>query len=188
MATLQLNSIIKGMRGSLGNAVLRQVGNRTILSCKPRVPKKQSEQQRINREKFKVASAFAKNILKDPQKKAYYLQKAKKLKLPNAYTAAVTDYMRKAEIKAVHTEKVKGRVGDAVHIKVFKKGFSVNEVKVEVRHSTGKMIEWGYAIRKEPGEFIYKMCSSIDDMEGVIVRAIVASNTRNEVMKEVCLA
>ena len=38
-------------------------------------------------------------MLMVPEKKAYYTHKAKKLKLPNAYTAAICDFMPKGEIK-----------------------------------------------------------------------------------------
>jgi hypothetical protein len=37
---------------------------------------------------------WAHEVLCDPDKKKYYEQRAKALKLPNAYTAAIRDYMR----------------------------------------------------------------------------------------------
>jgi len=42
--------------------------------------------------KFCHASSYAVNILKDPEKKAYYASKAKGNN--NAYTMAVSDYMQ----------------------------------------------------------------------------------------------
>ncbi len=95
MATVSVNSITKGFEGSIGDMVFRQVYGKTIVTGKPRSPRKESEQQRDNRLKFRSASAWAKATVQDPEKKAYYQRIAKKLKLPNAYTAAISDYMRK---------------------------------------------------------------------------------------------
>ena len=78
-----------------GTLVFKILRGKTIVTSRPRSPKTESEQQRKNRAKFKQGSIWAKTILLDEQKKAYYKQQAKKLGLPNAYTAALADYMRK---------------------------------------------------------------------------------------------
>lgn len=49
--------------------------------------------------------------MEDPALKAYYWRKAQKLKLPNAYTAALTDYMRKGKIESVNRKKYTGKIG-----------------------------------------------------------------------------
>lgn len=49
------------------------------------------------------ASQWAQGVLLDPEKKAYYARRAKALKLPNAYTAALTDYMRKPRLTAANS-------------------------------------------------------------------------------------
>jgi hypothetical protein len=38
-------------------------------------------------------------MLHDPQKKGYYQQQAKRRKLPNAYTAAIAEYMSQPHLK-----------------------------------------------------------------------------------------
>jgi hypothetical protein len=50
--------------------------------------------QRGTRITFREATVFAKRVLKDPVRKAYYQNQARELKLPNAYTAAITEFMR----------------------------------------------------------------------------------------------
>lgn len=117
-----------------GVVVFRQLRGKTIMANKPRKPTTQSALQRENRSRFAKASAFAKQVLQDPQKKEYYLAKARKLKLPNAYTAAITDYMRKPTVMAV---KCRGNAGENVMIVAVKKDFSLSSVTVSLVNGEG---------------------------------------------------
>lgn len=124
MATVSSNLLTKGFSGSMGPIVFRQLRGKTVIAGKPdKILKQQSAQQRQNRDRFKAASIWAKQQMLDEEKKAYYWRKAKKLKLPNAYTAAVCDYMRKGEIKEVDTRRYKGNAGDEIKIIATKKRF-----------------------------------------------------------------
>jgi hypothetical protein len=184
MATLQMNSLIKGVRGSIGSLVLRQVGKKTIVSGAPSLPVRQSEKQKENRLKFKHASAWAKAMMKDPQKKAYYLQKAKKLKLTNAYTAAITDYMRKGEVREIDHSRYNGKVGDTVKIKVYKKGFPVNKVNIILMDANGEPIGSGLATRKDAGEFVYKFTTLPENQTALRIKVVLSDHSFNEVAKE----
>ena len=98
MAIVKNNAIASSFRGSFGNdLVFRHVRGKTFVMAPARKPdkKKESEAQRNTRSNFREAAQWAQHILLDPEKKAYYRQRARKLKLPNAYTAAITDFMRK---------------------------------------------------------------------------------------------
>ena len=108
MAIVRNNPFTKGFSGSIGNIVFRQLSGKTVVSAKRERVTKQSAQQRDNRMRFRSATYWAKAQMLDPEKKAFYLRKAKKLKLPNAYTAAIADYMRKSTIKSIN---VKSRDG-----------------------------------------------------------------------------
>lgn len=70
-------------------------------------------------------------MLLDPQKKEYYQKKARKLKLPNPYTAAIADYMRTPRVKQVNA------YGDTITYSVVKKDFSLRKVDVMVRRPSG---------------------------------------------------
>lgn len=101
------NPLTAGMRGALGKTlVFRQDHGKTVIQNMPRKPDKRKETaaQRETRLNFKNATAYALAVLQNPEKCAYYTQKAKALKLRNAYTAAVTDYMRKGRINHMFTE------------------------------------------------------------------------------------
>lgn len=125
MAIIQTNSLLRGMSGMFGNAVVfKNLRGKTIAAKCPVRPVRQSAQQQQNRSRFRDASQWAKQILLDAERKAYYLKKAKKLKLPNAYTAAIADYMR-----PVFVQKVK-ESNKAVTYHVVKAGFAVQAVSV----------------------------------------------------------
>ncbi|MBT1702017.1 hypothetical protein [Chryseosolibacter indicus] len=187
MATLRVKSPIEGFSGSIGKFVIKRVGNRTILAHKPKKTGKQSEKQKQNRLKFKAASAYAKQILKDPQKKAYYLQKAKKLNLTNAYTAVITDYKRKGEIKEINTSKQQGKAEHTIKVKVFKKHFAINKVRVTVCNDCDKPIITNLAMRKGIDEFVFIMPSSVELKPNYKIKATIEDYAWNEVVKEVII-
>jgi hypothetical protein len=94
MATVSNNVLVNGLSGKLGKTlVFKIVRGKTIVCSYTASQKKQTVHQQINRERFKVASAWAKTTLLNLERKEHYHQKAKELKLPNAYTAAIKYYM-----------------------------------------------------------------------------------------------
>lgn len=96
MAISVNNPLTRGLSGMFGNLVVfRNIRGKTIMANRPCKPRKQSELQRENRMRFREATVFAKAAIQDVQKKEYYRNKARNMKLPNAYTAAITDYMRR---------------------------------------------------------------------------------------------
>lgn len=144
-----------GLRGMFGGSIVfKSLRGKTVVAASPARPARQSEKQKANRGKFKDASAWAKTILLDAEKKAYYKQKAKKLKLPNAYTAAITDYMRKATVS-------KSPSRDAVHYSVGKRHFSLKDVAVVFGTPDGNITrpadvnsydtEWHFKLSKDEG-------------------------------------
>lgn len=145
MAIVTTNPLVSGLSGMLGRSlVFKNLGGKTIVASRPRPAKTESEQQRKNRSKFRLASAWAKTALLDPQKKSYYQQKAKKLKLPNAYTAAIADYMRKPQLKEIC------RCDHQMTYVVYKKDFELQsgELRLLPDNGTGNEIKlmpnrWG---------------------------------------------
>jgi hypothetical protein len=107
MAIVANNDLTRGLRGRIGNwLVFRVVRGKTIASRAPRKPdpRKQSAAQRLTRSTFREASAWAVRILLDPVKKQYYANIAKAEALPNAYTAAVREYMREVAVRRMQDQ------------------------------------------------------------------------------------
>jgi hypothetical protein len=126
MATVATNVVTNGLSGKLGNElVFRTMRGKTFVSIPARKPnkKKESAAQRNTRVTFKQAAQWAQVMLLDPERKVYYQQRARTLKLPNAYTAAISDYMRTPEVKVQRNET-------NMTLQVKKKGFDLKEVKL----------------------------------------------------------
>jgi hypothetical protein len=110
-------------------------------------PIKESVKQRTNRDKFREATQFAHLMMEDEDKKLYYKKLAKKLKVPNAYTAAITDYMRKPEVGGIDAKQYKGKPGGEIIISASKKGISLERVDVIISSPDNEVIEYGTAER-----------------------------------------
>jgi hypothetical protein len=133
MAIVKNNPIINGLSGKLGDSIVfKQMRGKTIMCSRPSKPVAQSEQQKETRDRFRKASAWAKSILSDAEQKAYYQKKARKLKLPNAYTAAIADYMRSAKVTQAN------RYADKTTFIIHKKDFDVARVDVVVNKDSGE--------------------------------------------------
>jgi hypothetical protein len=158
MAQVELNDLIKGFSGSVGKVVFRTYRGKTYMTQRPSKPKTESEGQRNTRDKFKLATEYAKKMMKDPDRKAYYAKKAKKLALPNAYTAAITDYMRKPEIQRIDATKYNGKPGDQITILASKKDFKIDRVNVIVTSPDDVVLEQGSAEYISAGVWYYQ-CS-----------------------------
>jgi hypothetical protein len=183
MATVTANPISRNLRGTLGGVTFRQVQGRVVVSCKPRPSKKESSIQKRNRDKFRLASFWAKAQLIDPQKKSFYAAKAKKLKLPNAYTAAVSDYMRMSTISDVNTSRYNGQAGDVISMKISKKDFDIGNATIALYDKEGVEIESGTLSRKDRNRFFYRTTETIH--EKTPVRLCIVAGTRGAAtMKE----
>jgi hypothetical protein len=149
MPVFKDNIIMEGLSGMLGDVVVfRQLRGKTVMSNRPSKPRSQSEQQRANRQRFKAAAQFAREAMQDPEKKERYRFKAQKLGLPNAYTAALTDYMRKPSVASV---KCNGRANDRITIRASKKGFTLASVEVTLADAHGAPLTTQTAALKDRG-------------------------------------
>lgn len=133
MAIIKNNVLLEGSSGMFGKSIVfKQVRGKTVVCNRPAKPSTESNQQKENRDRFRKASAWAKNVLVDPDKKVYYQKKAKKLKLPNAYTAAIADYMRCAKVTHVN------QYDDKATFSVYKKDFDVAQIDIVVNKDSGE--------------------------------------------------
>ena len=183
MAIVRTNNVLRGISGSMGNIVIRNMRGKTIVSSKVRSQRKESPLQNENRMKFKLASGYAKCAMLDPDKKAYYWRKAKKLKLPNAYTAALSDYMRRGEIKEIDTRQYKGKAGNTIRIHTRKKDFAIHKVGVSLHDREGKLIESNFAVKNSEGLFIYKTTKDLPEGIPITIRVVLCDHIFNEVMR-----
>lgn len=145
MATVRNNLLVSGLSGMLGNTIVfKKWQGKTLVTSRPRAPRKQSAQQKANRSRFRQATLFARQAMLNAEMKAYYQAKAKKLKLPNAYTAAITDYMRSPQVKKTNI------VGNRVTYSIAKRNFDLKKVAITVPGSGARVYP---AVHQSGGEW-----------------------------------
>ncbi len=95
--------------------------------------RRETELQKIYRARFAEASRYAKEALRDIDTYEYYKRKAKKLGVPNAYTAAITDFMRKGSIEKIDASKFERKGQVVVEAKKEDLGFTNVRLRVVAR-------------------------------------------------------
>lgn len=95
MARADNNPLFQGVRGRIGDIVVKQYSYGTVITKVPDMPKRRrlSELQKYRPQHFRDAVAYAKDIIRDPKKKAAYAKKLPKGK--QVYHAALQEYFKK---------------------------------------------------------------------------------------------
>lgn len=135
------------MRGASGKhadqVVLRQRNGQTVVCKMPCEYPPKTAKQLANQERFKRANDFAKAVIKDPERKAYYKSIAKPHQ--TAFNAAFQDAYNKPEVE-VHVEK------ETVIVET-KGKHRIEKVKVITPSTTGfavlKNYSWEYELKKK---------------------------------------
>jgi hypothetical protein len=86
------------LSGRVGDLVFRTVGNRQVVSHRPRKSKiKRSKKQKESTKLFSEAVVYAKSVMADPVKRTQYEKKLEKGQ--TVFTAVVSEYMKKARLQ-----------------------------------------------------------------------------------------
>jgi hypothetical protein len=95
MAIAKNNPFLKGISGKIGNdLVVKQYSYGTVISAMPDMSKvKRTPLQKQKQKIFAQAVAYAKDINRNPTKKAAYAKKLKKGE--NVYRSALQEYLKK---------------------------------------------------------------------------------------------
>lgn len=178
MAIVKDSILLQAVRGTLGNEITIYERNGRIIIAKKRGPskKKPTKNQLEARYKMKVAAAYAKAILLDPEIKAYY----KSLAGPgqNAYNMAVKDAYRSPEIQHIHFE-------ESTVVITAKDEFRVAAVSVRVIDAQGQIQENGQAVLGRNGVNWYYKTGHLPPNGKLIIVAVDLPG--NETVKEVLL-
>jgi hypothetical protein len=95
MAKVELNPMLKEIRGKLGKTVFRRshTGETSLIKLADMSNVEWSDAQKAQRERFKQANAYAKAAMAEPKiRREYEKEAAKKNKRP--YNLAVSDYFK----------------------------------------------------------------------------------------------
>lgn len=94
MASVNNNPLLQGVRGRVGDFIVKQYSYGTVITAAPVMPRRKlTALQKLKRKNFAEAVAYAQGILRNPAKKAAYARKLPKGK--RVYHAAIQEFMAK---------------------------------------------------------------------------------------------
>ena len=135
-----------GLRGTVGGTlVFRRLNGETVVAAAPVPSSKQpSESQMMQRERFRLASHYAKRAFNDPELRVEYELVAKVKKLPSARAAAIADYFRFPEIlnAKISTDQAGAVVVEAIVVDYLR----VKSVTISVNAPDGSALETGNGV------------------------------------------
>lgn len=141
MAKAANNMVLRGVRGKLGDIVVRQMRDGSIrLSAMPDFSnRKLSTRQKCHHERFKQAAAYARKAAQMEPAYAALAQGTMK----NAYNIALSDWFHPPVIECIERrgEMILVEAGDNV---------MVANVRVQILDEKGEVLEQGFAIQRDP--------------------------------------
>lgn len=178
MARVKTSHLIEQLRGAFDGLVFRQYGDKLVVSVKPDMSGRRfSPKQLEAQDRFKAASAWAKEVTSDPEVKALYAAVGRPKQL-TAYQAAISDYSHPPTVSAIRTSAYRGRAGDVILVEAHKPA-GVVRVVVELVSASGDVLEVGEA-RLRRSRWAYRVEASPPAGEAVVVRARAFDRAGNE--------
>ncbi|MGD8402079.1 MAG: hypothetical protein PVJ21_00345 [Anaerolineales bacterium] len=139
MAKIQKNSILGGIRGSIGDMVIRQMPDGSVrVSAKSLKKRKFNQAQRDNQDRFKLAQAYAREAKNNP----VYLELAQETGR-SVYHLALSDGLIPPVIHAI--ERTDGRV-----CVIASDNFMVARIWVRILDGEENPLEEGHAAQPDP--------------------------------------
>jgi hypothetical protein len=184
MAKINLNSILSGVKGKLGNLIFRQVGKRTIIQTMPgKSKRKRSPAQKAHNERFEGAIRYAREATGDgAPTKADYQARADGMK--TAYSVAIGDFMHAPEILGIDVSRYHGRKGDVIRARCLD-DFQVAEVYVCILSAPEVVLEDGQALRSDNGiDWCYETQQDYAEVANLMIRVAARDKAGNLTMKE----
>lgn len=141
MAKATDNMVLRGVRGKLGDIIVRQMRDGSIrLSAKPDYSNRTwSQKQKGHHERFKQATAYARQAARREPAYAALAQGT----LKNAYNIALADWFHPPVIQCIE------RRGELILVEA-DDDVMVAKVRIKILDEGGKVLEEGYAIQRDP--------------------------------------
>jgi len=189
MSFVENNPLLKGHRGMLGGTlVFRQVNGRTVISARPKKRDKPTAHQLKTKAKFLLAVEYAKLQMSIPEMKEIY-KKAVNKNIPNAYTAALKDYLNAPVVDSIDSKEYKGSIGDLLFFHAID-DFQVTSVTVEIRDASGSLLEKGEASERDLHRNGWQYSATVANasLAGSVIVATAKDRAGNVANKEIVLA
>jgi hypothetical protein len=188
MAHVNDNDVTLGLRGKFGKQfVFRKFGRKTIAARAASSTGRQTDAQHEHRERFRLATVYAKRSLLQPELKAEYEAIARAKQTTTPFAAAVGDFLKPVEINGILTASYHGEAGFPLTIMV-NDLFKVKTMKVTFTNASGGVVESGLATRTaESAGYTYVTTVAIPDVSGLNIKVEVTDRPGNLVMDDVTL-
>jgi len=184
MAISRTNIVLHGFKGKLADLVVRRWGESTVLSRKPNTRhRKWSKLQKSNRLRFREAMVYARRVLSNPEMRAYYVKK--KRKMQTVWNVAVADYMRRPTIDLIDICEYNGLVGEPIYVTTNDK-YGVASLVVSILDAQGFEIESGAAVRDFGFNFTYTTIVKNPYLKGSKV-VVTATDVPGNVVSAFCM-
>ena len=173
MARTNDNIILQKVSGNIGKqVVLKRVHGKTVLSKMPKKPAARSAKQQMCAQGFKLATAYAKSVMQNPELKALYSEEAKRRGVINAYNMALSDCLRLPEIKAIELANYTGKaLGEVITIEVADT-FKVVEVTVRIINDVTVIEEGSATFVDNRWQYVTTVLNAVVTDSKVVVTAV----------------
>ena len=169
MAKTILNSALKRISGKIDNWVYRKYGDGVIITRPPEFSGPPSPAQLGVRERFRLAAAYAKEILADPVRLAPYAAAAARARMVSVFAFVMGDFLKPPAVDAIDLAGYHGNVGDLIKVSA-SDGFKVAAVHVVLRDAAGVIQEEGPATLTD-GRWTYAATTWVTAGETVTIEA-----------------
>jgi len=179
MTKTRENIITRNLHGKLGDQVIfrRRYGKSFMTDIPKQSAAPASQRQIQHRDRFRLASLWAKSILTHPDAYAAYAEKAVNGRTP--YIVAVTDYLKPPRISTIDIGTYSGHVNNVIRVAAFD-DFAVRSVSVRIRDAGGTLIEEGECHPDGMGMYwLYTATEEVADVTGVQISAKATDNPGN---------
>lgn len=186
MAKVDPASLLNHTTGRIGDLVVRQRGQQTLVQLRSRQPDQQnpSADQGVQRDRFKQAAQYAAKMLADPLVQEHYRQLGTQRRTPpNALL--ISNFLTPPSVDKVDTSAYHGRAGDLVRV-LATDDIEVVSVSVTIRNAAGETIESG-AAQKDHGVWSYTATLTVPGRQGLVIEAVARDRPANCAMKSVPL-
>lgn len=144
MAKVQLNPVMEGIRGSIGDLVFKHYGEEVIVGRKPdRGGQPPTTGQQQVRNQFKLATVYGKAVLADPVAKALYEPVAQGKGI-HVFALTIADFFHAPVVDEIDLSAYTGQPGGTIRIRA-SDDFQVTSVEVAIRMPDGTALEQGLA-------------------------------------------
>ena len=154
MAKVNLNPVLEGIRGAIGDLVFKHYGEEVIVGRKPdpsNTPPTAGQQ--AVRERFKLAALYGKTVLADAESKQLYTTAAKAKGIP-MFALALADFFNAPVVDEIDLAGYSGKAGDPIKVRAHD-DFVLVGVGVTIRGTDGAVLEQGAAVAGTDGTYGY---------------------------------